>query len=146
MKLTSRLQLWIALMLVIIAVLIAACSDKPSIPDLSSWLGKAETPYNFVKLEEGVFAVLVKNADGKVDRIVLTRSSDVILSLELYGNGQSISIASDGSPELLVQQGRTGLDVSRYIRNKKGSFRQVFYGPDGSVSEEHDIDQTHCRP
>ena len=81
MKLTSRLQLWIALMLVIIAVLIAACSDKPSIPDLSSWLGKAETPYNFVKLEEGVFAVLVKNADGKVDRIVLTEAATLFFHL-----------------------------------------------------------------
>jgi hypothetical protein len=137
---------WLASLLIIATLLIAACSDRPIVPDLASWLGGEKSPGKFVKLDDGLYAAISANADGKVDRVCLTKGRDVILSVELYGNGQAISIASGGSPTLLVHQGASGLDVTRYVRLPQGSFTQLVYGPDGKVVEEREVRSNQDRP
>jgi hypothetical protein len=117
---------------------VAGCTDRPNIPDLSSWLGGSNSPSRLVKLDEGLYAALLVNDDGRIDRLCLTKGSDVILAVELYGNGRAISIASGGIPALLVHQTGTGLDVNRYLRMPDGSLKRIVYGQDGMVVEDHE--------
>lgn len=92
-----------------------------------------------VHLDGKLFAALLRNESGDVDRLCLTDGADVILAVEVYGNGRAINIASAGMPGLLVQQGASGIDVSRYLQLPGGAMKQVVYGADGHVIEERQI-------
>ncbi len=130
---------WLGVGAVLAALLVLWClrsSDIPRIPDLSSWLGGAKSPTKIVKLGEGVYATVLNHEDGSMDRLCLTQRGEVILTIELYGNGRAISIASSDEPTLLVHQSESGLDVSRYLRLPNGSFQQIVYGQDGRVIEQ----------
>ncbi len=92
-----------------------------------------------VHLDRELYISLFKNEGGEVDRLCLTDGSEVILSVEMYGNGRAINIASSGRPSLLVHQGNSGIDVTRYLRLPDGAMKLVVYGADGRVTEEKQI-------
>lgn len=92
-----------------------------------------------VHLDGKLYVGLIKNTAGKVDRLCLTDGGDVILSVEIYGNGRAINVASSGIPGLLVHQSASGIDVTRYLRLPNGALKFVVYGADGQVIEEKKI-------
>jgi hypothetical protein len=121
-----------------LCVLMFGCSEREEAPDLSGWFKGAEAS-KMVHLDGNLYANMIKNAGGEVDRLCLTEGEDVILSVEIYGNGRAINVASAGRPGLLVHQGVSGIDVTRYLRLPDGATKQIVYGVDGKIKEETTI-------
>lgn len=126
------------LVFVTFCCLMFGCSEREQAPDLSGWF-KGDEAFKMVQLGGDLYASLIKNAGGEVDRLCLTKGGDVILAVEIYGNGRAINVASAGRPALLVHQGDSGIDVTRYLRLPDGAMKQIAYGADGKITEETTI-------
>jgi hypothetical protein len=135
---TRCLRFTIILGIVLLSFLTGSCSKAPTFPNLSAWLGKEDSPIKLVKLEEAVYAVLMPNADGVVDRVCLVRKGAVIVDVEMYGNGNKIQVASANRPALIVNESEGSLNMIRDILNPDGSHRFIVYGADGQIASQVD--------